>query len=335
MSMSMPGDNRRGFRPSGSRIHQGLVGARTLIGTPYLADPSLRAEYARDIAPRTGVALAKILREIFPDPQARRRPRRVLDLGAGTGAAGAAVEKYFGNDVDLVSVDRVRAGGGGSRGLTADVTDIAALARIAAAGGPFDLLVAAHVLNELFVDEAPSRRLPKLATLVRHLSESLVGDGGTLILVEPALRETSRVLLGVRDGLLGSGLHVVAPCFFTGPCPALLRPRDWCHDAVQTDGEHAVDFSYLVVRASGEPTTDASLFRIVSDPLPEKGRLKLYACGVSGRHVVARLDRHATKANADMDQLVRGDAAHFVRTTFAQDGLRVVKDTTVTRRDRS
>ena len=334
--MSMPRDNRRGRPSGGSRIHQGLVGSRALIGTPYLADPSLRAEYARDIAPRTGPALTKILGEVFPEPQARRRPRRVLDLGAGTGAAGAAVERYFGSDVDLVSVDRLRAGAGGihAKGLIADVTDLAALIRVAAPApnGRFDLVVAAHVLNELFVDDPSSGRPAKLATLVRRWSEALVGDGGTLIVVEPALRETSRVLLAVRDELLRVGLHIVAPCFFTGPCPALLRPRDWCHDAVHTDRQHAaVDFSYLVMRASGEPVSDASLFRIVSDPLPEKGRFKLYGCGASGRHAIARLDRHATPANGDMDRLARGDIAQIARTTFAQDGLRVVKDTTVTR----
>ena len=331
--MSMPRDSRRGRQPGGSRIHRGLVGARALIGTPYLADPSLRAEYARDIAPRTGPALTKILREVFPDPGGQRRPRRVLDLGAGTGAAGASVKNYFGGDLDLVSVDRARTGVGASNGnwLTTDVTEHAALVRAAATKGRFDLLVAAHVLNELFVDESSSRRPAKLAMLVRRWWESLVGEGGTLIAVEPALRETSRVLLAVRDELLRVGLHVVAPCFFTGPCPALLRPRDWCHDAVQVNGEPAIDFSYLAMRASGQPTTDPDLFRIVSDPLPEKGRLKLYACGASGRHAIARLDRDTNPTNADFDLLSRGDVAHIARTTFARDGLRVVKDTTVTR----
>lgn len=328
-SRTVPGGNRRGREPSGSRIHQGLVGARALVGTPYLADPTLRAEYQRDIAPRTVTALTKILREVFPDPLARHRPRRVLDLGAGTGAAGTAIRTYFGTDLNLISIDRVQAGSGA---LVADVTDLPALARIAKADGRFDLVVVAHVLNELFVDEVPIHRLARLATLVRRWVASLLGDGGTLILLEPALRETSRALLGVRDDLLVAGLHIVAPCFFTGPCPALLRERDWCHDAAPTGSGQKVDFSYLVVRPSGEPTVDAGLFRIVSDSLPEKGRLKIFGCGTSGRHAVARLDRDATKENAAFEDLVRGDAARIASTTFAQDGLRVVKTSTVARR---
>jgi hypothetical protein len=58
-------------------------------------------------------------------------------------------------------------------------------------------------------------------------------------------------LLAVRDLLVAGGLFVVAPCFFQGPCPALARERDWCHDAVQA--ERRVDFSYLVFGRKARP----------------------------------------------------------------------------------
>jgi ribosomal protein RSM22 (predicted rRNA methylase) len=353
MSMSTSRGNRRGGPASGSRIHQGLVGARLLVGTSYLADPALRSEYERDIAPRTKAALTKVLAEIFPRPEARERPRRFLDLGSGTGAAGMAMRAHFGDELDLLEVDRIATSAGVR---IADITDVAKLAELPFIRARFDLVVSTHVLNELYVGEAPSTRQERLARVVKSWCEILLGDGGTLILVEPALRETSRTLLAIRDRLLGAGLHVVAPCFFTGPCPALLRERDWCHDSAPRWPAHEgppdhgerqsppnrrgsgssgsaerVDFSYLVVRASGEPTTDPTLFRIVSDPLPEKGRLKVFACGSSGRHAIVRLDRHATTANAGFDQLARGDVARVARTTFALDGLRVVKDTSVER----
>src|SRR5882672_7299672 len=88
-----------------SRIHRGLTGERALVGTRYLADPGLKREYDAEIAPRTGAALAKVLAEVYgPD---RPPPRRVLDLGAGTGAAGQAVRAYFDGAMDVVAVDRV------------------------------------------------------------------------------------------------------------------------------------------------------------------------------------------------------------------------------------
>lgn len=314
----------RGPRPAGSRIHAGLVGERELIGTPYLADPGLRAEYEREIAPRTVAALTKILGELFPERAGSGRPGTVLDLGAGTGAVAGVVRAVFGDHQSIIEVDQV-ARGGTTR--TADVTHIDALA---AFGAPFDLVIAAHVLNELYVGEETALRTLRLARLVRAWCEELLGNAGTLIIIEPALRETSRALLAVRDHLLAAGLHVVAPCFFTGPCPALVRDRDWCHDSAET-AERRVDFSYLVVRATGQAVVDPNCFRIVSDPLPEKGRLRLFGCGVAGRHPLVRLDRHVSKRNADLDRLARGDVAHVARTTFAGDGLRVGTDTTVTR----
>jgi len=76
-----PGPIGKRQRRGGSRIHQGLTGERALVGTRYLADPALRDEYAAEIAPRTRAALDKILGGL-----GLRAPRRVLDLGAGTGA---------------------------------------------------------------------------------------------------------------------------------------------------------------------------------------------------------------------------------------------------------
>ena len=86
-----------------------------------------------------------------------------------------------------------------------------------------------------------------------------------------------------------------------------------------------------ICRGHGDVTSDPARFRIVSDPLPEKGRLRLFGCGISGRHPIVRLDRNASAANSAMDQLVRGDVARISRTTFAQDGLRIDGESPVTR----
>src|SRR5262249_35712410 len=89
----------KGRGRAGSRIHRGLTGERELVGTTYLADPALRREYAAEIAPRTGAALARILSEVFrPDGPT---PARALDLGAGTGAASAALRTRFGDALEV------------------------------------------------------------------------------------------------------------------------------------------------------------------------------------------------------------------------------------------
>jgi SAM-dependent methyltransferase len=304
----------------GSRIHRGLTGARALVGTRYLADPDLRREYAAEIAPRTGAALAKVLAQVLPDEASA--PARVLDLGAGTGAAGAAVRACFGPGIDVVSVDRVP----GPGVLVAD------LARgLPPVEGRFDLIVAAHLLGELFLDREPGARADARAARVLAWARVLLETRGTLILIEPALRETSRGLLEVRDRLVASGLHVVAPCFWTGPCPALSRERDWCHDAAPAPapGAARVDFSYLALRLSAPAAADTGLYRVVSDPLVEKGRLRIFGCGPAGRHALVRLDRHESDANAAFGELERGDVARVSGTEVARDSLRVTSATVV------
>jgi len=309
------------------RIHAGLVGERALIGTPYLGNPELRRQYDRAIAPRTRAALEKILAEVAPAPWPARR-LRLLDLGAGTGAASAAFFAHFGDDMDVVAVDQVAAPGV----LAADLEKWDLPPRV---DGRFDFIVAAHVLNELHAKEPAATRVAVRARKVQVWCNRLLADGGTLILLEPALRETSRELLAVRDQVVAAGLVVVAPCLWIGPCPALGRERDWCHDTALRAGVTGpaarVDFSYLVLRSQGDPITDPTLFRIVSEPLVEKGRLRLYGCGPAGRQPLVRLRRHATETNAAFAELERGDLARIARTTFARDGLRVTPETVVSR----
>jgi SAM-dependent methyltransferase len=305
----------------GSAIHEGLVGERELVGTPYLADPRLRDEYAREIAPRTRAALAKILTEVFP-PDALM-PGRALDLGTGTGAASEALRAQLGDGLEIVAVDRVA----GPGVVTADLA-----VEMPAVQGRFDLIVAAHLLGELYLDLPSDERIDARAQRVVAWADDLLEPGGTVILVEPALRETSRALLAVRDQLLAmSDLEIVAPCFWKGACPALARERDWCHDAVTDPEGRRVDFSYLVLRDRWKPLPGQLRYRVVSDSLPEKGRLKLFACGPTGRHAFVRLDRNESPANAAFAKLVRGDVARIAGETEASDGMRVEPTTAVAR----
>ncbi len=294
------------------RVHKGLVGDRALVGQRYLADPELRRQYAEEIAPRTAAALQQVFANI-----GLRTVRRALDLGAGTGAAGQAVRARHAG-VELLSVDRVAGPG-------IIVADLTRSGRPAGVHGRFDLIVAAHLLNELplSVDER--------ARLVLSWIGEWLGPGGVCVLLEPALRETSRDLLGVRDRLIDRGLFVVAPCLWQGPCPALARERDWCHDSAAALSRSRVDFSYLVVAATGEVNRNQDLFRVVSDRLEEKGRQRLYGCGPAGRHPIVRLDRERSPANVAFDTAERGQLLQVRGVAPAGDGLRVTRDTVVVR----
>nr|MBP3283030.1 methyltransferase domain-containing protein [Treponema sp.] len=96
----------------------------------------------------------------------------------------------------------------------------------------FDIVLMSHVLNELWKkdDDKIQKRLSFIKAQTEKLSEN-----GILILNEPAMQESSRNLIKIRDEMLGSeafrGMNLVAPCPFSGSkkCPALLSENQTCH----------------------------------------------------------------------------------------------------------
>jgi len=255
--------------------------------------------------------------------QSRRAPHatmRVLDLGAGTGAAGRAIRGRFGEDVELVAVDRVPGPG-------ILVADVLRGVRPAGVTGRFDLIVSAHLLNEL----GTRLDLDGRARLVAGWCRDLLEPDGTCIVIEPALRDTSRALLGVRDRLLAAGLRVAAPCFCQTACPALQHERDWCHDSAEVlvAGRSRVDFSYLVLRRSAATEVDPGRYRVVSDPIKDKGRLRFFVCGVAGRFELMRLNRDRSASNQALDQASRGDIIVLPDVPVRDDSIRIAADSTV------
>ncbi|TMQ10688.1 MAG: hypothetical protein E6J91_25690 [Deltaproteobacteria bacterium] len=255
-----------------------------------------------------------------------RRPLRILDLGAGCGAMslGAIAALPAGVAVEILAIDRdrdalsiahaaVRALAA-RRGVTATLTardaDIARAALPAA-----DLAVLGGVLNELAGDA-------RLGVIERALAA--IGDDGAVIAIEPALRDTARALHEVRDAVLRSGRgHVFAPCTRgLAPCPALADPSDWCHEdrALQLPRRTAelarlthlrdggMKFAYLVLRRQPLALVDAAAaWRVVSAPMPAKGKLEVLGCSAAGRMPLRRLRRHRAPGNRDLDAAERGD----------------------------
>jgi ribosomal protein RSM22 (predicted rRNA methylase) len=256
------------------------------------------------------------------------RPRSVLDLGSGPGPmAFAALDA---GAAEVVAADRSARALATARRLAADAGEPLGtrewnpskgrpLAELAA-GKRFDLVTMGHVLNELF--PGPDVDLRRAALLEEALD--LLAPGGSLLVVEPALRETSRALLRVRDLLVARGVAVRAPCLFRGACPALVRETDWCHAERPIEPpplvaqlgraaglrKEAVKMSYLVLARKDAPWAEpppGRAFRVVSEPLASKGRLRYMACGPEGRVGLSLQEKHVTDANRRFTSLLRGD----------------------------
>src|SRR5439155_26836209 len=81
-------------------------------------------------------------------------------------------------------------------------------------GGPYDLIIMANCLNELFSAsiDPPAERAMVVAQLLPFLAPH-----GTIMIVEPALRETARALPHVGNPLLDQGLcSISSPCLYEG-----------------------------------------------------------------------------------------------------------------------
>jgi hypothetical protein len=204
----------------------------------------------------------------------------------------------------------------------------------------FDVILLGLSLNELRIAGADTA-----ATLLK-LSEH-VSDDGVILVLEPALRETSRALHAIRDQLAARNASpfVFAPCLHrTVGCPMLQRERDFCHERVTCDlptplaelargaGLRDTDltYSYLTLHRQSRSLSELSshvapnsLFRAVSGSLVTKGKTEAWLCGESLAPRGMRLDRHATPENQAFERAERGAILRVEPAASGDDAARL------------
>jgi SAM-dependent methyltransferase len=329
-------DELRSVAAAVERLSRGLTRERELAGARYMDEDRLLGAYLLYYWPVSYLQARGVLSEL------PSRPRRVLDLGSGPGpVAFAALDA---GAAEVVAADRSPRALAAATALAREAgealatrdwnpTRPASLAPLAG-GRKFDLVAMGHVLNELWKGQDEDARR---AALLEEALE-LVAPGGSLLVIEPALRDTSRALLRVRDRLVERGVAVRAPCLFRGPCPALLKETDWCHaerpveppalvaQVARAAGlrREAVKMSYLVLAPRGEgwpPPPPGRTFRIVSEPLAGKGRLRYIGCGPEGRMGLSLQEKHVVEGNRRFERLLRGDVVSVTGGEPRGDGL--------------
>ena len=245
---------------------------------------------------------------------------RVVDIGAGCGALGlglAAAGVTFAYHALDRDCDALAIAAKAMRAYVPAIEVATTMCDVTKQPLPAaDLIVIGTLLNEL----PPDKRLP----LVERALAAIAGDGAVIIL-EPALRDTTRALHELRDAILARGTaHVFAPCTRRGaPCPALADPDDWCHEdrlvklpphtAELARVTHLRDgnlkFSYLVLRKEPTPLVVAggSAWRIVSAPHAPKGKLELLGCSDAGRVPIRLMKRHRNDQTKTIERARRGN----------------------------
>lgn len=293
-----------------------------LSGLPATLDVAARALFFSPAdAPKAMLPARELLRA---GALSGAEPLKVLDVGAGVGAMSLGLAAALGAErLRVTAIDRdsvaERVFSRCARRLGLDVTvHTGNVVRFDPGLGLYDIAIAGGVLNELPESEA--------AAVVDRMLDA-VGDAGAVIIVEPALRETSRTLHEIRDSVIAGGRATVfAPCTRTGaPCPALADERDWCHEDRRVEltrrtaqlaratglRDSGLKFSYLVLckrpLAQVPATPGRIVLRVVSQPRKTKGKLECFACGERGRDRLRLLNRQRSDGNRVFARARRGD----------------------------
>ena len=327
-----------------------------------LKDRALRRAYISYYLPVNLVKLHPVLDELFSHPDIKgfaEKTVSILDLGCGPGTFLLGVLEYLAmhhkllsrdiHEIDLWGIDQVAentaAAGEIIRNylaaqkfpdavtwklnfrvgsITADTFPHPLLPK----DREYDLIIAGNVFTEIDRESF---------TVLAPMLEKLLAPHGTLILIDPGTRASSRRLIHLRDSLLEhTSLNLYAPCLERGLCPSLDNPRDWCHQKldwsppqiVQAIDRHSgftkqkgIQYSYFTFRKDGKalihPACDfprEKLWRVVSYQIQHKGEERLFVCNGKERVLVRRLTKNSSERNQDFSTAQRGDSV-------AMDGL--------------
>ena len=323
--------------------------ARATLPLHYLDDPAHASAYLSYFLP-VNLSKVQVLLDELPENngvEVSDRPMAILDLGCGPGTGALALLDWLwhrspeqAKSLSVLAADASQSPlrdamrlweaycqevGIPSPGLRCVEGNLehplkGDLGKQIVRGGPYDLVIMANCLNELFPTsiDPPAERAAVVAKLLPFLAPH-----GTIMIIEPALRQTARGLHQLRNHLLKQGVCTVySPCLHEKACPALDHPDDWCHEerpwqtppdiaAIDRDVgfiKDALKFSYLLLRTDGRTvaTRSPQIFRVVSELRELKGDTRAWLCNELGRSEVGRLDRAESATNAVWEACQRG-----------------------------
>lgn len=277
----------RRLAPAVQRLSDAFTCARPAAFGDYARSAEERLAYGLWYFPQTWV------RARLPLEEARRvrswtpqagRPLRVLDVGAGTGAAGLSVATWLrglpgAGPVTLVALDHAPGALDALQTLTREAVPEALRPRVervhadarqpaawpAAAQGPFDLIVVSFTLNEVF----PLGQAGDAAWL-EALSARLAPTG-LLLVEEPAVKESAaRLLERAADLVERAGLSAWGPQLHAGPWRPSPDRRTWMHEVRRWQAPLSLSIlNRTLWRSMAELTfAYALLGRSVPEPLP-------------------------------------------------------------------
>lgn len=318
------------------------------IGTAYLENQRLRTSYLAYYVPVNLGKVQFLLEELRPVlPRSADKEFRVLDLGGGPGTGALGLLDWCCSQslppaasISMTVVDRSpevlklcnelwQVYGKQNRDHPVATLQTAtcnlergvpSALRVGGRDNGYHLIIVQNILSELFVGSSDpiSKRTEFVSQLLTYLAPE-----GSLMLIEPALRSASRALHQVRNNLLADlQCTVFSPCLHNQPCPALIKPDDWCHEErfwetpdwiSQIDDsvgfiKDALKYSYVILRKDGKTLVPQNphYHRVVSELRELKGEKRVWLCDAEGRSELGRQDKERSPSNAGFDDWHRG-----------------------------
>lgn len=338
----VPVDAVNGLEREAEAISDAFTTGRDPSFANYATNKRALAAYGLYFFPRAYVRVRRVLQEcrhsVKPKPG---EPIHVLDLGAGTGAAGlAAAHELSLTRMQMTLVDQASESlktaqvifqEGRKHWPSAKLNVLTADARTYKPDKEFDIIISSFAINEWMEEKNSDEELFDWSqNLIRSLK-----PGGVLILLEPSQHESVDRVIRLRNSIAEKAAgNIIAPCPHHDACPMHAEKRGWCHEVrkwrvpetmhwinrnLQRDIK-LLKFSFLAVQRGKQ--NDTSWMRIVSPVRKEKGKFVFFGCGGDGKlHTCEWMKRKLSVEQLEhSESLERGDRVIWENVRLLGDG---------------
>ncbi|MBR6154150.1 MAG: methyltransferase [Treponema sp.] len=289
-------------------LQRGLTGNRKLAGSGYMDNKDHLGAYLLYYWPVSYMQISYAINSCTPFlqyPESSDSTVTILDIGSGPAPASMAIcdllSSITTNQIEVTLVDsstkamelakRIYGDDNPNVKVRTIKTDLQQ--GLPPVSTKFDIIVMSHSINELWKDKAD--KVERRSEFINHIAENLKPTS-LLLISEPALLETSRSLIQVRDELIKNGFSVLSPCLKSHPCPVLSSgPNHTCHSEIQwnpcepvasiarsakLDRESVKMTFFAFCKADSVPIQpDNASYRVVSDGMLNKsGRIRYLLC---------------------------------------------------------
>ena len=289
-------------------LQRGLTGNRKLAGSGYMDNKDHLGAYLLYYWPVSYMQISYAINSCTPFlqyPESSDSTVTILDIGSGPAPASMAIcdllSSITTNQIEVTLVDSSTKAMELAKRIYGDDNPNVKVRTIKTdlqQGLPpmstkFDIIVMSHSINELWKDKTD--KVERRSEFINHIAENLKPTS-LLLISEPALLETSRSLIQVRDELIKNGFSVLSPCLKSHPCPVLSSgPNHTCHSEIQwnpcepvasiarsakLDRESVKMTFFAFCKADSVPIQpDNASYRVVSDGMLNKsGRIRYLLC---------------------------------------------------------